>query len=164
MNEDFPSSNDFRSQTNELKTRLQFAREILSQFELNHRRTFADNQRFFSQFKVHHILFESINLSRFFFFQECEDDFNALQTTTSQQEQLTHSLADELTTVRASSFLFFSPLHLHLILLSSQLTASITRARIELENQIAFSLELDSFYNWLKKLTKKGKQFDQQVS
>ena len=107
MNEDFPSSNDFRSQTNELKTRLQFAREILSQFELNHRRTFADNQRFFSQFKVHHILFESINLSRFFFFQECEDDFNALQTTTSQQEQLTHSLADELTTVRASSFLFF---------------------------------------------------------
>lgn len=74
---------------------------------------------------------------------------------------LPHSLVDELTTVRASSF---CPCLHRSSFSTSQLAASITRARIELENQIAFSLELDSFYNWLKKLTKKGKYFDQQVS
>lgn len=152
--------------SNQLENRLKSARELLDQFELNYHRTSSDNQHFFSQFKVYLIhLPRKSSLS--VFLQECEEELNTFQTTSNdqtnrQQQQLPHSLVDELTTVRASSF-FSPPPGICIILLSSQLAASITRARIQLENQIAFSLELDSFYNWLNKFTKKGKHFDQQV-
>lgn len=65
--------------------------------------------------------------------------------------EVTHSLVDELTTVRVTFiFLFFFIIINVYIYIYSQLVRSITIARIQLENRFRFLQELDTFINWLE--------------